>query len=98
MFNIVIFTTYEVSEYKFHKNLRNTNLRVQYKLHDEIIRGMRRAVELSCNHEEHKFFIVFVLREERGECDRGKSGSREGKKKTKSFKSENESIMIKLSQ
>lgn len=42
---------------------------------------MRRAVELSCNHEAHEFLIVFVLREECGECDRGKSRSREGRGK-----------------
>lgn len=39
------------------------NLKVQYKLHDEVrIREIRRAVELSCNYEAHEFFIVFALR------------------------------------
>lgn len=49
------------------------NLTVRYELYDKVIRknALRCAVELSCNHEAHEFFIVFTLCEKRGECNRG---------------------------
>jgi len=44
---------------------------------------MQRAVELSCNHEAHEFFVVFALCEERGEYDRSNRDWESGEGKNK---------------
>lgn len=56
-------------------------------------------MELSCNHGAHEFFIKF-LRYTKNVVNaiEGIEIAREGKRRTKSLKDENESIMMKPSQ